>query len=323
MSIIPKPDMSYGVWAENGNIEIPSSEKVEEGWVLEKPYNETMNWLQNRQDRMLQYLNQRGVVEWDTRTEYPVGAIISRDSTLFKAKIQNKDKDPLLNIAIWEKAFVDYKDFKEFSDRIDDIEDVDGYLTYYVRKSAPVMDAKALGVSYADLTGKGEYGFVGATPTVLNNGNLVAEFSGGTKPKDVVTHEQLKQLLQSYRIGDIYITTNSNDPNSILGYGSWERFGQGQAIVGFSASVSNNTPQWVKTVGSEFGSYTHKLTVSEMPNHNHPIMDGDGVAGFGGKVDTGNVSSYHEVSTIGGRGGDQPHNNVQPSVVVFLWKRTS
>ena len=62
MSIIPKPDMSYGVWAENGNIEIPSSEKVEEGWVLEKPYNETMNWLQNRQDRMLQYLNQRGIV---------------------------------------------------------------------------------------------------------------------------------------------------------------------------------------------------------------------------------------------------------------------
>ena len=60
-----------------------------------------------------------------------------------------------------------------------------------------------------------------------------------------------------------------------------------------------------------------------MPNHNHPIMDGDGGAGFGGKVDTGNVSSYHEVSTIGGRGGDQPHNNVQPSVVVFLWKRTS
>ena len=35
MSIIPKPDMSYGVWAENGNIEIPSSEKVEEGCVLE------------------------------------------------------------------------------------------------------------------------------------------------------------------------------------------------------------------------------------------------------------------------------------------------
>ena len=59
MPILNKPDMNYGVWAEGGNIEIPSSEKVEEGWVIEKPLNETMNWLQNRQDRMLQYINER------------------------------------------------------------------------------------------------------------------------------------------------------------------------------------------------------------------------------------------------------------------------
>ena len=68
MPILNKPDMNYGVWAEGGNIEIPSSEKVYEGWVVEKPLNETMNWLQNRQDRMLQYINERGIPEWDSRT---------------------------------------------------------------------------------------------------------------------------------------------------------------------------------------------------------------------------------------------------------------
>ena len=36
MAMVNKPDMNYGTWAENGNIEIPSSEKVEEGWVIEK-----------------------------------------------------------------------------------------------------------------------------------------------------------------------------------------------------------------------------------------------------------------------------------------------
>ena len=51
--IINKPDMNYGLWAENGNIEIPSSEKVELGWIAEKPLNEQMNWVQNRQDAML------------------------------------------------------------------------------------------------------------------------------------------------------------------------------------------------------------------------------------------------------------------------------
>lgn len=35
-SIINKPDMNYGLWAENGNVEIPSSEKVELGWIAEK-----------------------------------------------------------------------------------------------------------------------------------------------------------------------------------------------------------------------------------------------------------------------------------------------
>ena len=53
MAIITnKPNMNYGLWAENGNIEQPSNEKVELGWIIEKPRNETMNWLQNRQDKM-------------------------------------------------------------------------------------------------------------------------------------------------------------------------------------------------------------------------------------------------------------------------------
>lgn len=27
-----KPDMNIGIWAEGGNVENPSSEKIEEGW---------------------------------------------------------------------------------------------------------------------------------------------------------------------------------------------------------------------------------------------------------------------------------------------------
>ena len=77
--------MNYGVWAEGGNIEIPSSEKVEQGWIIEKPLNETMNWLQNRSDKMLQYINQRGVPEWDVRTEYPIGAYVSRINKIYQA----------------------------------------------------------------------------------------------------------------------------------------------------------------------------------------------------------------------------------------------
>ena len=58
MAIIQnKPNMNYGVWGSNGNIAVPTSEKVDLGWIIEKPPNEMMNWVQNRQDSMLQFIN--------------------------------------------------------------------------------------------------------------------------------------------------------------------------------------------------------------------------------------------------------------------------
>ena len=148
MAIQNKPNMNYGVWADNGNIEIPSSEKVEQGWVIEKPLNETMNWLQNRSDRMLQYLNQRGIPEWDINTEYPVNSFVARSGTIYRAISQNQDTDPTLNPDIWEVAFVSNRDFVDYSGRVDSIENTEGYLDLYVSKKNPVMTGAAKAPSY-------------------------------------------------------------------------------------------------------------------------------------------------------------------------------
>ena len=329
MPIVNKPDMSYGVWASGGNIEIPSSEKVEEGWVIEKPLNEWMNWLQNRQDKMLAYLNQRGIGEWDIRTDYPVNALVSRSGVIYQALSQNTDKDPTLNLSIWKIAFVSYADYANYASKLDKIENQEGYLGKYVSKQFPVMTGSAKGIAYNNSTGVSGLSFDGLKPKISNSGRTVAEFSGGSNPKDVVTHEQLALAIQNYKVGDIYITMGEGNPNERLGYGSWKRFAEGRTLVGFTTSVSNSLPEWIKVIARQYGEYEHKLTVEEMASHRHRLKHGkdngstDNDAGTIATDTPAWSGQYIPDSTQDAVGGDKPHNNVQPSIVVYFWQRTA
>lgn len=344
MAIVNKPDMNYGTWAENGNIEIPSSEKVEEGWVIEKPLNEHMNWVQNRQDKMLQYLNQRGMAEWDFRTEYPKDAYVVRSGSMYKAIVQNVDKDPTSNTDIWRKPFAESGVADGAGGEIEKIKNQDGYLSHYVRKSAPVMNAPCIGVSYYNKTQIAAFTFMKDTqaPAITYNGNIVGTFGVPTNPKEVVTRDMLGASLQGYKVGDIYITTVNGDPKERLGYGTWERFAQGEVLVGFSTNVSNNVPQWVKTAGAKFGAYEHLLTQAEIPKHKHSSdnnfdmfgskasISGKSTQGSGDRNKTTEEYGTGDMSEADWTkakenyiGESKPHNNVQPSIVVYMWKRTA
>lgn len=324
MPISNKPDMNYGVWADGGNIEIPSSEKVEEGWVIEKPLNETMNWLQNRQDRMLQYLNERGIPEWDVRTSYPLNAYVAHEGFIYKALSPNTDKNPTIQTNIWQVAFVSYSDFISYSNTVNSITTSDGFLKHYVKKSDPVMDAAAKAPAYRNPENTAGLGFVLDKPSITRNGKVVVEFSGGTSPKDVVTHEQLAIALQSYKVGDIYITTASGNPFERFGYGTWQRFGQGRTLVGFSESVSNNIPEWVKIVGREHGQYSTDISFP----HNNWGVEGleirtsrKGVIVVGsGQTEKNEIleSLTQPISDL-----TQKLDNSPPSIVVYFWKRTA
>jgi hypothetical protein len=325
MAVINKPDMNYGIWAENGNVEIPSSEKVELGWIAEKPLNEQMNWVQNRQDAMLQYINQHGIVEWDNVTEYPINAFVAREGVVYKALSQNVDKDPTLNTAIWTVAFADFS----IVDTITKITDEDGYVEHYVRKSAPVLNAVAKGVGYSgDDTDKGVKFDGNDNLYVTNGGDNRYDFNGThTNDNDVIRKSDLQAILEDYtryKVDDLYITLSPNNPTTTLGYGTWVLYGKGKALVGLSEDNDNN-PTWTKFVNSQFGSYEHQLTEDEMARHNHSY------GSYGGMNDNkGNVMP-DEPWEEGGKGsgvtlssgGDKPHNNVQPSVVVAIWRRVA
>lgn len=83
------------------------------------------------------------------------------------------------------------------------------------------------------------------------------------------------------------------------------------------------------TTNNTGGEYKHKLSVSEMPSHNHltyGALDGSSRT----SSNTGNV--WYQIENAGWTsdkyrtnsvGGNSSHNNVQPYIVVYFWRRTA
>lgn len=114
-----------------------------------------------------------------------------------------------------------------------------------------------------------------------------------------------------YPVGSIYMSTVNVDPGTIFG-GTWERL-KDRFLLGAGDTY---------TAGDTGGEATHTLTVDEMPNHNHTVPRGSniGTTNWGiVRFDTLNASA--DEIRISKTGGDQPHNNMPPYLVVYMWRR--
>lgn len=121
-----------------------------------------------------------------------------------------------------------------------------------------------------------------------------------------------------YPVGEIFVTLQNSDPATILGFGTWTRVAAGRALVGYDSTDSD-----FNAAEKHSGSKTHTLTIDEMPTHHHTVNGrlGDGANDeFDFGTDPGQVTRSGDTEDTG---GGQPHNNVQPSYVVFAWKRTA
>lgn len=122
----------------------------------------------------------------------------------------------------------------------------------------------------------------------------------------------------AYPIGSIYMNADdSRDPSVIFGFGTWSPFGAGRVPVGIDSTQTEFTP-----IGKEDGFKTHTLQDTEMPNHSHALGSyGSGSGGGSPTATTGN--SNQGTRDTQSAGGGQPHNNLQPYVVVYMWRRTA
>ncbi len=132
-----------------------------------------------------------------------------------------------------------------------------------------------------------------------------------------------------YGIGDIYLTTKKENPSSIWFDTAWESFGVGRTLVGVDASQAE-----FNDVGKTGGAKTHTLTVSQMPSHSHEFRDGNRYTADG-NWDTGQIyaprptTSSPRVWARNGtpgilyEGGGGAHNNLQPFITCYIWRRVS
>lgn len=122
-------------------------------------------------------------------------------------------------------------------------------------------------------------------------------------------------------VGHIRFETTNTNPADYLGFGTWELWGAGRVPVGVNANETE-----FNSVEKTGGEKTHTLSINEIPNHNHNeggnvTYVGGGIAGTSARV-TGDGDSYR-VLEFQSRGGSQAHNNLQPYITCYMWKRTA
>lgn len=122
-----------------------------------------------------------------------------------------------------------------------------------------------------------------------------------------------------YPIGSIFMSTASANPGAYLG-GTWELWGKGRVPVGVDEAQTE-----FASAEKTGGEKTHTLSVNEMPAHRHylnnPNADGSTVnytiayapssKGLAGTLQTASA------------GGSAAHNNLQPYITCYMFKRTA
>lgn len=113
---------------------------------------------------------------------------------------------------------------------------------------------------------------------------------------------------------------------AVYGYGTWARYGIDRVTVGAGGEYE---------AGSTGGEKEHTLTEDEMPSHGHtlavngdpsfslaangadssPVVTGQSI----GAINSSQIHGYNVLAM--GTGGNQPHNNMQPYIANYKYRR--
>ena len=132
-------------------------------------------------------------------------------------------------------------------------------------------------------------------------------------------------MLANYPVGSIYMSVNPTNPANLFG-GTWATWGAGRVPVGVSTADSD-----FNSVEKTGGEKTHILTLSEMPTHMHTM---DSVVSIKDSIVSNDTGLYQgsgaiTFTTIGkvvktdDAGEGIGHNNMQPYITCYMWKRTA
>ena len=220
--------------------------------------------------------------------------------------------------------------------------------------------ASAVSVDLSTLAPKASPGLTG-TPTAptaaVDTNNTQIATCGFVRNAIAKYAPMLDTMKKIYPVGSIYMSTVSTNPATLFGFGTWEAMPAGRVLLAQGKSDWGTTYE----AGSSGGEATHQLTVGELPSHGHTAstdtininggfrLDGTEIGGTtsasgvfsigssftpskghgnsGGGSNVGrniNFNSTHSHKiTINNVGEGQSHNNIQPYLTVYMWKRVS
>lgn len=141
----------------------------------------------------------------------------------------------------------------------------------------------------------------------------------------IYDYGQILTIDHVYPVGSIFMSINNVNPGTYLNGTTWEAWGSGRVPVG----VDENDPYFI-TAEKSGGEKTHKLTTSEMPSHTHSSVircTGADNSNFSGHianaVEANDTNTQKDTLVTGSAGGDGAHNNLQPYITCYMWKRTA
>ena len=187
----------------------------------------------------------------------------------------------------------------------------------------------------ADLAGSASQAFAAVTASAGTNTTQVATtaFVTTAVAASSMTAAAINALV--YPVGSIYFNMAvATNPATLLGMGTWVAYGAGRVLVGKASSGTFDT------LNEELGSETdsHALSIAELPAHGHPYRVSP--SSTGGSNIPGGFTTSSSDSTVGpnngttsnssggqigaaGSGSAHSHDILQPSITVYMWKRTA
>lgn len=120
-------------------------------------------------------------------------------------------------------------------------------------------------------------------------------------------------LNTAYPVGTIIISKSDSAPSSV---GTWQKWGMNRTILTCEGTTDDPT----EATG---GAATHTLVTAELAPHKHRMHGDTGSVNYSGSNSYDGGTGGDSGNWCSATGGGQAHNNIQPSVGYYMWKRVS
>lgn len=189
------------------------------------------------------------------------------------------------------------------------------------------------------------------TPSLPTGTTAVTQSFGNNTTAIATTAFVQAALAALYPVGSIYTNaTNSTNPGTLLGFGTWVAFGAGRVMVGYDSSnaLFDTAEETGGSADAITVSHTHTGTTASNGAASGTLVTGvgdfgdfqgasgvfslsgsqpsrsQGAAGTGSYTTaTMSISAHTHTITTDSSGSSGTNANYQPYITVYFWKRTA